>query len=174
MPVDQSGPLRPSGPPLGGDREITFRRRSWWRKHRVGILAVVIVVLLVGGITGAVLATRNIGDVTAADPSSAAASSSAAPKPSPSPTAHPTASSTPKPTPTTTATGTVVAVITTGQWTVSFEKGLNLTVVANGSTKFPKGKKASDIKRNTSITVVGTLVNGVITAKSLTIGKKRQ
>ena len=98
-------------------------------------------------------------------------SSSAAPKPSATPTAHPTTAA-PKPPPKTTAKGKVIAVIGPGHWTVSFAKGVNLTVVTNSTTKYAHGRKAEDVKRNTTITVVGTTTAGVITATTVTIEKR--
>ena len=172
MPDPQRG--SPSGPPLGADREVAFRKpRNWFQKHLSGIIAAGVVVVVIAAITIAFLATRNLDDVSASDPSSGVVSSSAAPSPSPSPsTSKPTTPAAPPPIKG--ADGTVVAVIASGKWTIALQKGINFTVVATPATKYKGAKTADDIKKNASVSVDGTLSGTTITATTITLNKKKK
>ena len=168
VPERPRGPLTPSGPPLGGDREIQYRKpRNWFQHHVAPIVTVLVVLVVVGGIVAAVLATRDNGDVAGDTAAMPLVSSSAAPSPTPTPS--PSASAV-----TTTAAGTVAAVLAPGSWTLSVQKDLDLTVVTTATTTYSRDKSAGDIKVGTSITVVGTIAEGVITAQTVTIENKKK
>lgn len=171
MPDDRRARNAPTGPPLGGDREIGYRTRPpWWRRQLPAIIVVVAAVLVVGGVTAAVLATRNYGDVSVAEPS--LSTSSSAPSPTPTTAAATTPPAAPPPAPTTTAKGTVAAVVAPGRWTVTFAKGVQLTVVTTPATTYSRNKTADDVRKGSTITVTGTNAAGVITATKVEIEKK--
>lgn len=76
--------------------------------------------------------------------------------------------------PVSTAKGTVIAVVAPGRWTFAVEQGLQVTVVGLPTTVYSAGRTAADVAKGSMLTVTGTFVSGVITAKSVTFAKKKK
>lgn len=159
------GPVSPrnGAPP---DRNLRRALRRWWRHHSSGVLIAAVVALLVGGTLTAVLATRHLGDVAVPDLPAVSVASS--------PAVVPVRTTAPAVVPVSTAKGTVIAVVAPGRWTFAVEQGLQVTVVALPTTVYSAGRTATDVAKGSMLTVTGTFVGGVITAKSVTFAKKKE
>ena len=155
-----------NGAPPERDRNLRRRVRRWWRHHSSGAIAAIIAVVLIAGTLTAIFATRHLGDV---DPPPLPAAVSAVSSPAAVPPR-----ATPAVLPVSTAKGTVVAVINPGRWTFAVEQGLQVTVIAPPTTVYSSGHTAADVKKGSMLTVTGTFVSGVITAKSVTFDKKKK
>ncbi|MHA3704110.1 hypothetical protein ACXR2U_18220 [Jatrophihabitans sp. YIM 134969] len=164
-------PPLPSGPPLGGDRPIVYRRRPWYVRHRTVLAGIGTAVVLAGGTTAAVLATRNYDTVPAGAASVDASLFAPSAPPASTPRTAPVPVVTVTAPPRTTAKGKVVAVIAPGRWTISVEQGLQLTVVATPTTTYARHRTVDDVHKGSTITAVGTMAAGIITATSVAIEK---
>lgn len=173
---DASGPLRPSGPPLGADREIRYRKhRSWLRRHLAGVVTLAVVAAVLGAGLVAVVLTWDYGDTSSAVLASSLPSASTS-VPPPAPVAPPAATTSAPPPPAATPTGAettvrgnVQAVNTDGSWSMKTKAGPIYTVVTSPATTFAKNAKAGDVRKGTTIVVTGSLANAVLTASKVAV-----